>query len=347
MNLDIITEEQLSALQNIISNTHKALVIGHKSPDGDAVGSTLAWAAVLRQHGIEATVAYPDMAPDFLQWLPDFQTTLRYDKKPDAVAKAAQEADTIFCLDFNTLQRMETEGMIDAVAQSGARRVMIDHHTDPQTEPFALVISHPEMSSTCEVVYRIMRQMGYTDTMTRQAAICIYAGMMTDTGGFTYNSCRPEIFAIIAELLGKGIDKDMIYNRVFHNYSPWAVRFRGYVMSQKLKVVEGLHASYYLVTRKEMKKFHFVKGDLEGVVNIPLTIRKHKLSIALREDTERDNVVYVSMRSSCGFHCVGMAQQFFNGGGHEDASGGKLFCSIEEAEQTALRAIMAYREELK
>lgn len=345
MNLDILTEEQLQSLRDIIENCHKAVVVGHKSPDGDAVGSTLAWAEFLRQQGKEATVAWPDQAPDFLQWMPGFSNAVRYDKKTDVVEKAAAEADTIFCLDFNQLSRVED--MQPAIEQATAKKVMLDHHTEPAPEGFVLQVSLPKLSSTSEIVYRVIRQLGHAAELTKQMATCIYAGMMTDTGGFTYNSCRAEIFLIISELLEKGINKDQIYNRVYHNYSSWAIRLRGYVMSHKLHIVDQLHASYYLVTRKEMNDYHFIKGDLEGLVNVPLSIRKHKLSIALREDSAKDNLIYVSLRSACGFHCVDMAKRFFNGGGHEDASGGKLLCTIEEAEQTALRAIMAYREQLK
>ena len=169
--------------------------------------------------------------------------------------------------------------------------------------------------------------------MAKDCAQCIYCGMMTDTGGFTYNSTRPEIYFVIGQLLSKGIDKDNIYNRVFHNYSVNALRFRAHIIANKMKVVNELHASYFIVTKEDMHRFHFIKGDLEGVVNSPLQIKGLKLSISLREDTERHNLVLVSLRSSNGFHCQPMAVQFFNGGGHADASGGKLYCSITEAEQ--------------
>jgi len=171
--------------------------------------------------------------------------------------------------------------------------------------------------------------------------------MMTDTGGFTYNSTRPEIFFIISQLLAKGIDKDLIYNKVFHNYTEDCLRLRSYIIFKKLNVIKQLHASYYSVTRADMTKFHFQKGDLEGLVNDPLKMKGHKLSIAFREDTEVDGRILVSLRSSCGFHCQKMATEFFNGGGHADAAGGKLLNSnIAEAEQIALRAILAYKDEL-
>lgn len=143
------------------------------------------------------------------------------------------------------------------------------------------------------------------------------------------------------------MDKDRVYNRVYNNYSSHAIKFRSYVIFKKLRVLPASHAAYYTVTRDEMRRFQFVRGDLEGVVNIPQKIKKLKLSISLREDTEKDQVIRVSLRSGNGFHCRKMAEEFFHGGGHEDAAGGRLECSIEEAEQVVLRAIMAYKEQLR
>ena len=183
--------------------------------------------------------------------------------------------------------------------------------------------------------------------MKPPVSVSIYCGMMTDTGGFTYNSTQPYIYYIICLLLTKNIDKDKIYRNVFNNARIPAVRFRGYLMNEKLQVIEGLHASFYTVTRKELKKYDFIKGDLEGLVNVPLTIKGHKLSISLREDTDIDNRILVSLRSVDDFPCNKMAAEFFNGGGHRNASGGKLLCSIQEAEQIALKAILAYADMLK
>ena len=208
-------------------------------------------------------------------------------------------------------------------------------------------ISHPEMCSTCEIVFRLINQLNGYEVMTKECAQAIYCGMMTDTGGFTYNSIRPEIYYIISKLLEKNIDKDKIYNKVFHNYSINALKLRSYIIYRKLQVIKKLNAAYFVITREELKRFHFIKGDLEGVVNIPQQIKGLKLSISLREDREQPNLVLVSLRSGNGFHCQPMATRFFNGGGHADASGGKLFCSIQEAEQIALKAIIAYKDQLK
>lgn len=343
MNIHILTDPQLALLRQLLDGAGRAVVCAHKAPDGDAIGSILAWAAYLRQRGVEATCVVPDQAPDFLQWLPGFQDILRYDKHPDEVKAAFDKADLVCCLDFNETSRVEElQPVLDACE---APRLLIDHHVGPKVAS-SLTVSMPAACSTCELVFSLIHQMGGYEQMTREIATCIYCGMMTDTGGFTFASSRPEIFHIIALLLAKGINKDIIYNKVFHNYSLDALRLRAHVMLNKLRVVDNLRASYYVVTRREMQRFHFVKGDLEGLVNEPLTIKNHKLSISLREDTMRPNRINVSLRSSCGFHCREMAVRFFNGGGHEDAAGGHLNCSIDEAERQTIRAIRAFQSQL-
>jgi phosphoesterase RecJ-like protein len=203
------------------------------------------------------------------------------------------------------------------------------------------------MCSTSELIFRTLWQLDAFEQMTRRCAISIYCGMMTDTCGFTYNSSRPEIYFIIGQLLTKGFDKDKIYRNVFNNYSSWAIRLRGYIMYQKLNVFEDLHAAFFTITRQDMKNFHFIKGDAEGLVNEPLKIKGMKLSISLREDDRRDNLVWVSLRSVDSFPCNKMAEQFFNGGGHLNASGGRLQCSVEEAVQKVREAIIQFNGQLK
>lgn len=183
--------------------------------------------------------------------------------------------------------------------------------------------------------------------LSKTFAVCDYCGMMTDTGGFTFASSRPEIFYIICQLLTKGIDKDKIYRNVFNNYSTWAIRLRGYLMSQKLNVFEDLHASYYTLTRQNMLDYHYKRGDAEGLVNEPLRIKGMKVSISLREDDRIDNKIWISLRSVDDFSVEDMARRFFNGGGHFNASGGHLDCSIEEAEKITREAFAYYSEQLK
>ena len=318
------------------------VVCCHKSPDGDAIGSSRGVAAWLRDyHGIKARVIVPDAYPDFLQWLPGTADIVRYDKHKEDCDALLQEADVVFCLDFNTTSRVgEMQAALDA---SPADKVLIDHHLGPDIDA-VVRLSRPEMSSTSEMVFRLIWQCGGFEQMGKDCAAAIYCGMMTDTGGFTYNSNSPDIFFIISQLLTKGIDKDRIYRNVFNNYSQWALRLRGYLISEKMCVVRGLHASFFTLSRDDMKRFHFIKGDAEGLVNEPLRIKGMRLSISLREDDRRDNTIWVSLRSVDDFPCNKMAAEFFNGGGHLNASGGHLDCSLREAVEITRRAIAHYAQ---
>lgn len=342
MKIELLSEAEIATLKENINNSNRIVICCHKSPDGDALGSSLAWAEYLRTQGKEPDIIVPDAYPDFLQWLPGTERIIRYDKHAaDKADEMLQKADLIFCLDFNGTNRVDE--MKYALEQSPAHKVMIDHHLDPSMDT-VLTVSHPQMSSTSELVFRIIWQLGGFEEMSRKCAVCIYCGMMTDTGGFTYNSNQPEIFFIVSQLLTKGIDKDKIYRNVFNNFSPWAIRLRGYLMSQKLNIFNDLHAAYFTISRRDMRDFHFIKGDAEGLVNEPLKIKGMRLSISLREDDRRDNTIWVSLRSVDDFPCNLVASEFFNGGGHLNASGGRLHCTLDEAERVVRRAFAHYED---
>ena len=342
MEINLLSEAEIATLRENISNSNRIVICCHKSPDGDALGSSLAWAEYLRTQGKEPNIIVPDAYPDFLQWLPGSERIIRYDKHAaDKADEMLQKADLIFCLDFNGTNRVDE--MKDALEQATARKIMIDHHLDPCMDT-VLTVSHPQMSSTSELVFRLIWQLGGFEEMSRKCAVCIYCGMMTDTGGFTYNSNQPEIFFIVSQLLTKGIDKDKIYRNVFNNFSPWAIRLRGYLMSQKLNIFNDLHAAYFTISRRDMRDFHFIKGDAEGLVNEPLKIKGMRLSISLREDDRRDNTIWVSLRSVDDFPCNLVASEFFNGGGHLNASGGRLHCTLDEAERVVRRAFAHYED---
>ena len=344
MNINILTDNQLAQLSQLISDAQNIIITCHQSADGDAIGSSLGWAEYLKLQGKEPTVIVPDMYPDYLQWMPNSEKILRYDKHKEQADLLFRLADLVFCLDYNSPSRVDE--MQEALISTNAQRVLIDHHLDPDV-PTVLTISHPEMSSTSELVFRIVWQMGGFEQLTKHFAVPIYCGMMTDTGGFTFNSNDPAIFYIISQLLTKGINKDRIYRNVYHNFSENRLRLTGFVMFERLVVDAQRHASYYALRRSDLKRFHFVKGDAEGLVNMPLQIKGHKLSISLREDTERNNLVWVSLRSVDQFPCNKMAAEFFNGGGHLNASGGRLLCSMDEAVKITQQAILAYESLLK
>lgn len=344
MNIDIMNEDQLVQMNQLISNANNILITCHKSPDGDAIGATLAWAEYLTSIGKEPTMIVPDQFPDFLTWLPNSQKIVRYDKHREKCDMLFKIADLIFCLDYNTPSRVDE--MEQSLVNSPASRVLIDHHLKPEV-PAVLTISQPEACSTCELIFRIVWQMGAFEQQTKHFAVPVYCGMMTDTGGFLYSSTRSEIYFIISQLLTKHIDKDRIYRNVYHNYSEDRIRLMGYVLYEKLVYIPEYNAAFYTLTKDELRRFHFIKGDAEGLVNIPQQIKGLKLSISLREDTDKPNIIWVSLRSVDDFPCNLMAEQFFNGGGHLNASGGRINGTMQEAIETVRKAIEAFGDRLK
>ncbi len=341
---NILNESECNMLRSLINDAETIVICCHMNPDGDALGSSLGWAEYLRSIGKDPVVIVPDQYPDYLQWLPNSEKIIRYDKHTEQAELLLKTADLICCLDFNTPSR--TDQMAETLVSTAAKKLLIDHHLGPDIET-ELTVSHPEASSTSELVFRLVWQLGGFESQSRHFAIPIYCGMMTDTGGFTYNSSDPDIYFIISQLLTKKINKDKIYRNVYHNYSENRLRLLGYVMLEKLVVDASRHASYFTLTRQDLRRFHFIKGDAEGLVNMPLQIKGHKLSVSLREDTEKDNLVWVSLRSVDNFPCNKMAELFFNGGGHLNASGGRLNCSIEEAIKITQQAFLHFESMLK
>lgn len=346
MELNILSATEVVQLNKLVDEAQLIIVTCHKSPDGDAMGASLAWTDYLTaQRGKKVTMVVPDAFPDFLRWLPGTERVVRYDKRKDVVEDLLSKADLVFCVDFNAMARVDE--MEPVLTQAPGHKVMIDHHLNPDTSEVELVVSHPELSSASELVFRIMWQLGGFEDMSRNCASQIYCGMMTDTGGFTYNSSSPETYFIISQLLTKRINKDKIYRNVYHNYSESRLRLVGHVLCNRLVVDAERHAAYYTLSREDQKKFHFVKGDAEGIVNMPLQIKGLRLSISLREDTGKDNVINVSLRSVDDFPCNSMAADFFNGGGHLNASGGKLHGTLEDAVKVVEKALVAYEGKLK
>jgi phosphoesterase RecJ-like protein len=232
--------------------------------------------------------------------------------------------------------------MKDVVEKSPARKMLVDHHLYPGD--FArITISHPDISSTSELVFRLICQLGNFSDITKEGAECIYTGMMTDTGAFTYNSNNRETYFIIGELLSKGIDKDEIYRKVYNNCSEGRLRLKGYVLHEKMQLFPQFRSALITLSREEQQKFHYMKGDTEGLVNIPLTVKDICFSVFLREDTEKD-MIKISLRSEGTFPCNKVASEFFNGGGHLNASGGEFYGPMEDAVALFKQALVKYED---
>ena len=314
----IIAPELVTKFKEWQNECKQFVIIAHTNPDGDAIGSSLALYHYLKYLRKNVCVIMPNQFPDFLRWLPGADNIMNYDYYTDVANRKIAEADVICCLDFNKLDRVDD--IAEKVRESKARKVMIDHHLDP--EHFAdITISHPDQSSTCELLYRFLCDLGYYYKMNTTVATCIYTGMMTDTGGFTYNSNNPELFFIVSMLLQKHVDKDLVYRKVNYNFSASRLFLQGQVLSD-MEVLPDYHTAILTLTKEQQQKYHYSKGDSEGFVNIPLQIKDVIFTCFLREDTEKD-IVKISLRSIGEFPCNLLAEEF-NGGGHKNASGGEL-----------------------
>lgn len=325
MTARVIKDSKIKELKQLIIDSENIVITCHVSPDGDAIGSTLAMCHILRAMGKDARIVTPDLPPKTLMFLPGTRDIVVFTRNADLGRQLFSDADLVLCLDFNSPYRVDK--MADTMLQSQGKKVLIDHHLDP--DKFAdLVISHPEMSSTCLLVYKIICQLGLSEKIDRNVADCIYTGMMTDTGNFTYNSEDPEIYLTISELLKKGINKDRLYSRVCNTNSESRIRLIGYALSQKMQLFPEHHAALIALTQDELKQFKYEKGDTESLVNIPLSIPDISYSIFLRDDVD---YIKVSARSVGNFPVNRICEKHFGGGGHKNAAGGEFRGSMQEA----------------
>lgn len=337
-----ISSNEIEAIGKMFDACRNVVIVTHTSADGDAIGSSLGLYEYLVKKGKQVTVIVPNYYPDFLKWMKDADKIIMYNHHVKMARMYIEHADLICILDLNETKRMDDMG--EVVRAAKAKKVMIDHHLFP--EKFCnLTISYPLASSTCELVFRIINSLSGTSAITKAGAEDLFAGICTDTGKLSFNSNDPDIFQIVSELLKRGIDKDQIIRNIYSNYTEGRFRLLGYILYEKMKLHADGHAAIYALTKEEMANFNYIKGDTEGIVNMPLDIKGVSLSIALREDTEKPRVL-VSVRSVGDFPANKMAEEFFNGGGHKNAAGGTLLCTLPEALAIAEHAIEAYKQRL-
>ena len=338
----VIAQANVDHAEKWFEKAEKIVIVSHVSPDGDAIGSSLGLYHFLQTQEKTVNVIVPNQFPDFLKWIPGAKDVIIYDRYKDFADRLIREADVICCLDFNELKRIDT--MEEAVRNASARKMLVDHHLNPGN--FAdITISHPDISSTSELGFRLICRLGNFDDITREGAECIYTGMMTDTGGFTYNSNNREIYYIISELLSKGIDKDQIYRNTFNTHTEGRLRLMGYVLYEKMEIYRDFNSALIWLTKEDQRKFQYRKGDTEGFVNMPLTMQGIRFSCFLREDTEKD-MIKVSLRSVGDFPCNKVASDFFGGGGHLNASGGEVYGTMDEAISLFKQALIKYEDQL-
>lgn len=306
--------------------TKNILVLSHYNPDGDAIGSSIAWARALTAMGHNVTCVVPNKYPYFLDWMPGIELIKVYSEGDGALKDAIAAAEVIFCLDFNAIDRLE--GFAEAVkTNTTARKVLIDHHLEPPTGVYDVMFSHPDACSTSYIVYHLIARLCSTDAIDRDMAAAMYVGIMTDTGNFSFSFLTPGLYRAVAVLAEKGIDIPAINTRVYNSYSEWRVRLLGYAIGPKMEMLEGGQAAFISLRESELHRYHFKQGDSEGFVNYPLSIAKVKMSVML---LETNRFIRVSLRSRGDVDVNLFARRYFEGGGHKNAAGGRSLRSMDE-----------------
>lgn len=339
-HLMIFSEESILQMKELLASPRKIVITTHQNPDGDAMGSSLALFRAMRALGHDALVITPNAFDHFLAWLPDADTCLDGKKFPTEAAQHFKDADIICCLDYSALKR--AFGLQEMIATSTATKVMIDHHIDPEDWPDLLF--HVEgISSTAELVYRLLLQLGHSELIDKGTAECIYTGLMTDTGSFRFSSTTSDVHRIAADLLDRGIEVGRIHNLVYDNFNESRNRFLGYLLHKKLKVLPELNTAYITISKHDIRRFKVKTGDTEGVVNYTLSLKGIHFGVLMKETPEGTKM---SFRSIGSFPCNEFASHF-GGGGHHNAAGGKANLNIEETEQKFLGLLNEYQAKLK
>ncbi len=337
----IIDENKIQEVKKAFNDAQKVVIVAHVGPDGDALGSSLSLWHYLRKKEKKATIIFPSPYPDFIGWIAGAEHSLIYTLHKKQSEKAIEECDLIVAVDFNTPKRLDT--LATPIVNSTAKKIMIDHHLHPDTDFAQTIISHPEIASTSELIFRILHRIDNIENISKECAEALYTGMMTDTGAFTYNSNNHDIYIIIAELLKKGIDKDAIYRKVFNTFSADRIRLQGYCIYEKMKIYPEYRTALITLSQKEQQQFNFQNGDAEGFVNIPLSIKDVVFSVFMREDTDK---IKISLRSQGTFPSNQFASNIFNGGGHLNASGGESYLTMKETVDKFEKALPTFKEEL-
>ena len=337
----IITETLVNESNELIVRANKVAIITHMSPDGDAIGSALGLYHFLYSLNKEAIVIVPNRYASFFDWMPAISQILIYDETKEQVDQLLPSCDLMILTDFNAISRIDK--LKEVVEQFKEKKILIDHHRNPENIA-DVIISYPTIASTSELVFRLICRMGFFETINHPCATCIYTGMMTDTGAFTFNSNSPEIYFIISELLTKGIDKDEIYNNIYNTYSTDRLRLMGYTLSEKMEVLLEYKTAIITLTNKELKRYNYQEGDTEGFVNLPLSIKGIVFSVLIKENT---NNVKLSLRSRGSFPVNQVAATYFHGGGHINAAGGESYDSLMQTVEQLKQVLPLYKKQLE
>ncbi|MCC8035977.1 MAG: bifunctional oligoribonuclease/PAP phosphatase NrnA [Rikenellaceae bacterium] len=325
MELD---RDNISRLREMIEGEPcKITVVSHTNPDGDAIGSSLAWAHFLRTLGHTVECVVPNRYPYFLEWMPSIETLRIFkDDRNGETAAFISGSEIIFCLDFNCIARLE--GLSEVIlSNTTAKFVLVDHHLDPPQE-YDLVFSHPECSSTSFLVYKMIEKLGGTASITKEMGESLFVGIMTDTGNFAFSNLTSDLFETVASLVRLGVDIPYVHSMVYNSFTVDRVKLLGYALNKMETIhAHGVGVAYITLLESELRRFHFQQGDSEGFVNYPLTVKDLQMSVIF---IQTRNFIRVSLRSRGDVDVSRFAKIYFEGGGHRNASGGKSYKSMPE-----------------
>jgi bifunctional oligoribonuclease and PAP phosphatase NrnA len=307
---------------SLLQAPKKIFITSHHKPDGDAIGSMLGLYHYLTKKGHRVTPVSPSEIPDFLRWMPGTANMLNYEEQPKESLEALTGSDIIFCLDFNDFSR--TKHLTRQLEEATQPKILIDHHLFP-APVWNYGMSIPEKSSTCEMVYDFINLCGDNRLIDADTAACLYTGLMTDTGSFKFPVTTASVHAMAADLKHRGLDHTRIHEEVYDSWSESRMRFLGYVLIEKMEIFHKYNAGLIVLSRKDLNLFRVQNGDTEGLVNYPLSISGIKFATLI---TERCDEVKLSFRSKGNFDVSAFARQYFEGGGHFNASGGRTKTSF-------------------
>lgn len=333
--------QNIQPFRDFMGQTRKVVIVTHHKPDADALGSSLGLAGYLKKKSHSVTVITPSDYPEFLHWMPGHKEVLALEKGNEPViSENIKTAEIIFCLDFSALNRIQD--LTEVVRNAPGKKVMIDHHLQP--EDFAEFVKWDvQAASTAELVYNLICDLGDEQLIDADIADCLYAGLMTDTGGFRHSNTRYEEFQVASELVRLGANPTKVSKLIYDTNSLERLRLMGFVLGEKLKVLPAYNTAYMTLSAEELKRFGSQTGDTEGFVNYGLSIKDIKLSVMIHE---RKDSVKLSLRSLGNFSVNEMARKHFEGGGHRNASGGSSALTLDQTVQKFLSILPEYKNQL-
>ncbi|MEO6289938.1 MAG: bifunctional oligoribonuclease/PAP phosphatase NrnA [Ginsengibacter sp.] len=331
----------ISEIFPLLDHPKNIVVTFHQKPDADAMGSGLGLYHFLLQFGHTVTVISPTNWAGFLNWMPGTKKVLDYEMQTDKANAALQQAEWVFCLDFNILNR--TKKMEPVLKSAAAKKILIDHHQQPQAEAFDYGISDPAKSSTAEMIYDFIVESGHLGKINTQVGECLYAGVMTDTGSFRFNSTSSSVHRMIAVLKDKGLEHSKVHENLFDNFLEGRFRFFGNILLNRMEVFYEYNTALITIPQQDLIKYNVKTGDTEGLVNFPLSIKGIRLAAVI---IDRGDERKSSFRSKGGFDVNTFARKYFNGGGHFNAAGGKNTEPLEEVVGRFKDAIKENKEQL-